>query len=121
MQTLPQNIHVGMRVVDSRNETIGKIDDLRFPENAIDPEIEPAEIDGTDKLRTSETILGTIAEAFGKEEMPEALRDRLLREGYIRLDTPLGKDRYILPSQIASASGEEVLLNVERDELIKRQ
>jgi len=121
METLPQNIHVGMRVVDSRNKTIGKIDDLRFPENAIDPDVEPAEIDGTDKPRTGETILGTSAEAFGKEEIPEALHDRLLREGYIRLDTPLGKDRYILPSQIASAAGDEVTLNVERDELIKRQ
>jgi hypothetical protein len=121
MQTLPQNIHLGMKVVDSRHKTIGKVDDLRFPENAIDPEVEPADIDGADKPGRNETILGAVAEAFGREELPEALRDRLLREGYIRLDTPLGKDRYILPAQIASASNDEVMLNVDKDELIKRQ
>jgi hypothetical protein len=120
MDTLPQNIRLGMKVVDSRRNTIGKVDDLRFPENATDPDIEPADIDGTDKRRNNHTILGTIAEAFGKEELPEALRDRLLREGYIRLDVPLGKDRYILPNQIASASGDEVMLNVDKDALIKR-
>jgi hypothetical protein len=120
MQNLPLTLHVGMKVLDSQHKSLGKIDDLRFPENATDPDIEPADIDGTDKRRNNDTILGTIAEAFGKEELPEALRDRLLREGYIRLDVPLGKDRYILPNQIASASGDEVMLNVDKDALIKR-
>ena len=54
--------------------------------------------------------------------MPETLRERLLREGYIRLDADglFAADRYILPSQIASAAGDEVTLNVEKDQLIKR-
>ncbi len=121
MDTLPQNIHLGMKVFDRSHKAIGKVDDLRFPENAIDPDVEPADIDASDKPDERETILGAVAEAFGKEEIPEVLRDRLLREGYIRLDTPLGKDRYILPSQIASASDDEIMLNVEKDALIKRQ
>ena len=120
MQTLPLTLHVGMKVFDSAHKSLGKIDDLRFPENATEPDVEPADIDGTDKSRKPDSIIASIAEAFGREELPEALRDRLLREGYIRLDTPLGKDRYILPEQIASASVDEVLLNVEKDELIKR-
>ena len=32
----------------------------------------------------------------------------------------MARDRFILPSQIASATGDEVLLNVDKDELIKR-
>jgi hypothetical protein len=122
MDSLPRDIHVGMKVYDSRHNAIGTIDDLKFPENAADPDVEPAELDATDRAPRRETILGAVAEAFGSEEIPEPLRSRLLREGYIRLDTAglFAADRYILPSQIATASGDEVMLNVEKDQLIKR-
>ena len=122
MQELPNNIRVGMKVFDSQHHEIGKIDDLKFAENATDPQIEPADIDATDRRDSRESILESIAEAFGKEELPETLRDRLLTEGYIRLDTKglLARDRFILPSQIVSATGDEVVLNVDKDALIKR-
>jgi len=122
MDILPSTLHVGMKVYDSRRKPIGTIDDLKFPENEIDPDVEPAELDASDRNTRPDTLLGAVAEAFGREEIPEPLRSRLLREGYIRLDTAglLAKDRYILPSQIATASGDEVMLNVEKDELIKR-
>ncbi|MEP7241297.1 MAG: hypothetical protein ABI697_10470 [Devosia sp.] len=122
MQTLPQSIHVGMKVLDRSRHEIGTVDDLKFPENATDPDVEPADIDGTDRNGRRETILSSIAEAFGDEPLPDALRDRLLREGYIRLDTKglLARDRFILPSQIASAAGDEVVLNVDKDALIRR-
>ena len=63
-----------------------------------------------------------IAEAFAPYDMPEELRDRLLSEGYIRLDTKglFAADRYILPEQIASSVGDELMLNVSKDELMKR-
>jgi hypothetical protein len=120
MDTLPRDIHVGMDVYDSQHRHIGKIDDLKFPENAGEPDVEPADIDGTDVRH--ETILTAVAEAFGDEPIPEPLRSRLLVEGYIRIDTAglFMADRFVLPSQIATASGDEVTLNVEKDELIKR-
>lgn len=119
MDTLPNDIHVGMKVYDSRRKHIGKIDDFKFSENATDPGVEPADIDGTDKPR-QESLLEEVAEAFGGEQLPEALRAKLLREGYIRLDSGLlAADRYIVPSQIASAAGDEVTLNVEKDQLVK--
>ena len=122
MQELPRDIHNGMTVYDSQRHKIGKVDDFKFSENATDPGVEPADIDGTDRRNQRESILGSIAEAFGAEELPESLRDRLLTEGYIRLDTAglLAKDRFILPSQIASAAGEEINLNVAKDDLIKQ-
>jgi hypothetical protein len=122
MDTLPSTVHVGMKVYDSRHKAIGTIDDLKFPENELDPGVEPAELDAVDRTSRPDTILGAVAEAFGKDEIPEPLRSRLLREGYIRLDTAglLARDRYILPSQIATAAGDEVMLNVEKDDLIKR-
>jgi hypothetical protein len=121
MDTLPRDIHLGMKVFDSSHNAIGKIDDLKFPENEDNPDVIAADVDGTDK-KGPETLLGAVAEAFGREEIPEALRSRLLTEGYIRLDTAglFAADRYILPSQIASIAGEEVMLSVEKDQLIKR-
>jgi hypothetical protein len=122
MHTLPQNLHVGMTVYDSMHNKIGKVDDFKYSENETDPDVIPADLDETDKLHGRESILESIAEAFGKEEIPEPLRSRLLNEGYIRLDTKglLAKDRFILPDQIASAAGDEVMLNVAKDDLIKR-
>ena len=71
MQSFPQTIHVGMKVFDNAHHEIGHVKDLRFPENAIDPQVETATL-------------------------------------------------YALPSQIASATGDEVVLNVGKDELITR-
>jgi hypothetical protein len=121
MQTLPRDIYVGMKVYDNHHHEIGTIDDLKFPENAGEPGVETADIDGADRNRR-ESIIGAIADAFAPDELPETLRERLLREGYIRLDADglFAADRYILPSQIASAAGDEVTLNVEKDQLIKR-
>lgn len=87
MQTLPSDIRTGMTVYDSRHHAIGKVDDFKFSENELEPDVQPADIDGTDRRDARETILASIAEAFGREELPETLRDRLLTEGYIRLDT----------------------------------
>ena len=122
MHTLPREIHKGMTVYDSMQRAIGKVDDFKFSENEDDPNVMPADVDGTDRRNARETVLESIAEAFGKEDLPEVLRDRLLTEGYIRLDTKglLAKDRFILPDQIASAVGDEVRLNVAKEDLIKR-
>jgi hypothetical protein len=59
---------------------------------------------------------------FDPDEIPEELRERMLREGYIRLDADglFAADRYILPEQIASAGRDELMLNVKKSELVKR-
>jgi hypothetical protein len=122
MDVLPRDVHVGMKVYDSRHHMIGRVDDLKFPENEDNPSVVPADIDGTDRNNRRETVLTAIAEAFGSEEMPEALKARLLREGYLRLDAAglLAADRYILPSQVAAITGDEVTLNVEKEALLKK-
>lgn len=121
MQTLPRDIHVGMRVLDSARKEIGKIEDFRFSENEDDPRVEPSDIDASDRRKDGGLVVD-IAEAFAPDDLPQVLRDRLLREGYIRLDTKglFAADRYILPDQIVSASGDELQLNVSKDELMKR-
>ena len=120
MQTLPIEIHKGMKVFDNAQKHIGKIDDFRFSENEDSPNLQPAELNATDRRRDS--VAENIAAALGADQLPEVLRDRLLREGYIRLDTAglFAADRYILPDQIASTSADAVVLNVSKDQLIKR-
>jgi hypothetical protein len=121
MQTLPRDVHVGMKVFDRANTEIGKVDDFKFSENEDDPEVIPEDVDASDR-KANRGLMGDIAEAFAPDDMPEVLRDRLLTEGYIRLDTSglFAADRYILPEQIDSSSGDALLLNVSKDELMKR-
>ena len=122
MNTLPPEIRVGMKVYDSRHHHIGQVEDYKFPENATSPDITPAEIDGTDRANRNDTMLNVIAEAFGHDNIPEILRERLLTEGYVRLEADglFAADRYILPEQISSATADELTLKVAKDELIKR-
>ncbi len=121
MPTPLQDIRVGMKVFDSQGHHIGKVDDLKFPENAIAPGAEVAEVDDVIDDR-DDTIVDIIADAFGREEVGEPLRSRLLREGYIHLDASglFASDRFVLPEQISGLNAEGVQLNVTRDALIKK-
>jgi hypothetical protein len=121
MERLPDSIEIGMRVYDSEHREIGTVDGLKYPENAIAPDVEPATLDAADE-REDKTILGVVADAFGREEVPEPLRSQLLRDGYIHLDANglFAADRYILPEQIARLEPDGIQLNVTRDALIKR-
>ena len=122
MNTLPHDIHVGMKVFDSHHQAIGEVEDFKFSENEDQPDVEPAELDQADRDDHPETLMGVIADAFGSDNLPHALRARLAREGYLRINTKglLSKDRFVLPSQIASSSDDEIMLNVDEDELVER-
>ena len=118
-------VREGMPVYDRTNHKIGTVEELylgavsekaneqgRGAATAPDPNTRP------------DNIASDIAEALtGNENIPEELRSRLLREGYIRLNATglFAADRYILPDQIGLVSSEGVTLRVTRDELIKRQ
>jgi hypothetical protein len=53
--------------------------------------------------------------------VPETLRERLLRQGFLRIDSTslFAADRYVMPDQIVDVSEGRVTLRVTRDELIK--
>jgi hypothetical protein len=121
MQTLPPEIRRGMKVFDRTRKQIGRIDDFRFSENEDWPDVEPSDLDASDRRRGTSGV-DKLSEVFGVERLPQEFRERLLREGYIRVDTAglFSADRYILPEQIASATKDAVTLNVSEDELIRR-
>jgi hypothetical protein len=122
MQTLPRDIHIGMKVFDNENHHIGVVDDFKLSDE--DPDREGPETAGvSDAVRPDDgSVVRAVAEVFDPNEIPDVLQERMLREGYVRLDADglFAADRYILPEQIAAARGDELVLNVKRDELVKR-
>lgn len=120
MAGLSTDIHKGMDVYDSKNDHIGKVADVRFGDaNPDDPATGVPEGPGGAE---NPTIVDQFAQALWPTDMPDALRARLEREGYVELDADgiLHKDRYILPDQIASVSGDKLVLTVTRDHLVKQ-
>ncbi len=123
MQVSLEGIRHGMKVVDAHNHEIGKVDWVRrSDDDPATPETEAADVAGAEDGTIRETFVDAIAEAFRGDDLPEELRERLLQHGFIRLDTAglFAADRYILPEQIAGVSEDRVMLNVDKDDLIKR-
>lgn len=122
MQTLSlKSVHEGMKVFDVGQHEIGKVDQVKFSEDDPEtPAIESADIDRTAERRDS--LIDNIAEVFSPEELPEEIRERLLQQGFLRVDSSglFEADRYVLPEQIASISADGVMLSVDKDDLIKR-
>jgi len=116
-------IREGMDVYDAKNHKIGTVDDLYF--GTLDPTSDASDViaESAPSRRTTgeNSLVSDLARAFaGDDEMPDVLRNRLLHDGFIRLDGSglTGTHRYVLPEQIAGVSGDRGLLKVSRDELI---
>ncbi|WP_207747599.1 hypothetical protein [Pelagibacterium limicola] len=114
MEQLPNNIRVGMDVFDADNRHIGSVEDFKFGEAGAAPTPPPNQY-------RAKSLVENIAEAIWPDDMPESHRARLYQEGYVLLDADgiMQSDRYVLPSQIASASEQGIFLRVRRDELAK--
>lgn len=115
-------VEEGMKVFDRDRHEIGKVEYVRFGDDDPDtPEVEAAT---PNTLYTRQrTLVDDIAAAFGADDdLPEAIRQRLLQQGFVRIDANglFAADRYIMPDQIDSVSGDGLLLNVSKDELVKK-
>ncbi len=111
-----------MDVYDVNGDHIGEVEFVYLGEtNPTASERGQGSATVTDPRMRGETIVDVVARAFADDEVPDVLQRRLLHEGYIRVegDGLFASDRYVLPTQIASVSGEGVRLNVPRSELIK--
>ncbi|MBN9310982.1 hypothetical protein [Devosia sp.] len=116
-----KSVEEGMKVFDRERHEIGKVEYVRFGDDDPDtPEVEAFDLSETDERNDS--LLKDIAKAFASDDLPEELRERLLHQGYVRLDADglFAADRYIVPEQIEPVSADGLMLNVTRDELIKQ-
>lgn len=113
-------VEEGMKVFDRERHQIGTVEYVQFGED--DPETPEFEAVQPDKEVHDDRLLHTIAEAFApQDDIPEELRQKLLLQGFVRLDADglFAADRYIMPSQIESVSGDGLMLKVSKDELLK--
>jgi hypothetical protein len=115
-----RSIAEGMKVFDRERHEIGKVEYVQFgDDNQATPEVEAAAPNTLDDRRN--TLVGAIADAFGDDDLPEEIRQRLLLQGFVRIDANglFAADRYVTPEQIASVSADGLMLNVSKDELVK--
>lgn len=111
----------GMRVFDRQNNEIGTVDRVQMSDD--DPSTADVEAATPGDLgQRRDTILDNIADAFRTDDLPEEVQERLLQQGFLRIDADglFAADRYVTPDQIASVNPEGVVLGVSKDELLKR-
>lgn len=121
--TILNQVHEDMRVCDSAGQEIGKVREVFL--GAVSDETHargggPATASVPEER--DETLIDYAAKAFADDLLPEVLRERLLRHGFIRIDTNglFASDRFALPDQIESVSDDCVRLRLTKDELIER-
>lgn len=121
MQTSPslRFVEKGMRVFDRERHEIGKVEWVQFGDD--DPETPEVEASGPSAGRDDDTLIDVIARAFSTDNVPEEIRERLVQQGLVRIDADglFAADRYVMPEQIDSVSGDGMMLNVTKDELLK--
>jgi hypothetical protein len=116
-------IDEGMRVYDRDDNEIGTVRKVFLgavtektnergggPATAPDPEMR------------EDTLVDNLAEAFaGNEPLPETVRERLLRHGFIQIDVSglFASDRFAMLEQIDSVSDDRVRLRLAKEELDK--
>ena len=113
-------VHEGMKVYDRMHNEIGTVDYVQMSDD--NPATEEVEAATPGKLRErDDSLIDNIAEAFKPDELPEEVRERLLQQGFIRIDSAglFAADRYVAADQIMSVAGDELTLKVSKDELIK--
>jgi hypothetical protein len=121
MHALPETLHRGMKVFDSTNAEIGTVEDFKFSdEDPGTPGLEQNDVHPMDRERADDPV-SIMARAFaGEDEMSDELKEKLLREGFVRIDAEglFAGDRYITPDQIARADGDRLMLSVPKADLM---
>lgn len=115
-------VREGMDVYDQANNKVGTVSQVYMgnsDEMGIAPGEGPATAGSTGD--DDDSFLEDLAEVFvSGNDLPEAFRGRLLREGYIQIDAAgiFTGDRFATPDQIAEVRGDRVALSVPSDDLI---
>jgi hypothetical protein len=124
MNPVLEKIQKGMRVFDQDQNDIGSVDYVKFgDEDPTQPGAETADVSPA-QHDTSNSFVENVFDIFSPDDIPDELQARLLREGFVRVDSEslFHSDRYILPSQIqsVSVSDKSVRLKVSKSALVKR-
>ncbi len=133
-------IHEGMKVYDRDDEELGVVDRVYFGTVSEESQARgegPASTTRADAPGMADDpgeVFGMAGEdpaaidfAFGggispSETSGSEVRELLLRHGFIRINSRglFASDRYVMPDQIATVSGDRVRLKMSKDELRDR-
>jgi hypothetical protein len=112
-----------MTVCDQTGHKIGTVEYVYLGEAIeTDEEFGQGEFTATPSDSSEISLIEDFARAIVlTEHVPEAMRQRLLCHGFIRIKSTgfFTPDRYAMPVQIAGVAGDRVMLCVRRDMLIK--
>lgn len=122
---LLRQVHEGMKVYDREAKDVGTVDGVYISE--VSPEaarrgLGPAVAENQNANQPQSGILQDFAKVFEEDQVPEDVKRRLLDNGFVRVNAPglFSADRYVLPEQVDRVNDNKVVLNVSRQELIKR-
>ncbi len=114
--SLIERVREGMEVVDAQGQRIGTVEAV----NMGDPQAATTQ---GNEVQTTPGLVGATARAFSGDlpepEVPEPLRSRLIRIGYIKVDGPnlFDTDRYVRADQIVDVAGNRVVVGELKSKL----
>ena len=117
-----QRVREGMAVYDVDGQRVGVVDYV-FLGAASEQTLERGEGPATapDPSDRPNSLVDDLVTVFAPDNLPEELKERLRRNGFLRIDADglFAPDRYVMPDQVARVD-EHVHLSVQRAALIKR-
>ncbi len=108
-----------MTVLDKDDQKLGTVEQIQFGDEDLErPGAETQS--ATEPGKKENTLVDNIQEALMMDQpLPADIRARLLRYGFIKVDTGLvGSDCFVIADQIAGVTGDNVKLSVAKDDLI---
>lgn len=108
-------VHEGMKVVDAGGEELGTVERVQIGD--------PDSVTVREQERVQGGIMQNLADAFGAEgepRVPEPLRSRLLRSGYVKIDGKgwIDTDRYVSAEHIVAIDEDTVSLSLLKDQIL---
>lgn len=116
MTNILDGISSGMKVFDVHGDEIGEVERVQAGGETL-AQAGTADLSGVDR----NDPIHWIAEAFRVDSVPEELHQRLLAQGFVRIDAEglFASDRYLLPEQIGNVATDGVHLKVRKADLLK--
>jgi membrane-associated protease RseP (regulator of RpoE activity) len=114
MRDLLMDVRDGMAVYDRDDDRIGTVREV-YLGSEPGPTTNPVP-------RPPHSLIDDLVQALAPPAIPEVLWERLLGEGFVRIDTsgPFAADRFAFASQIREVSEAGVRLDAGRDDLLRR-
>lgn len=112
------DVEEGMDVYDSDGDKIGTVERVYFgSEDREEPG--PESVTAPDPATGGKTLADVVADIFDPQDIPEEVRERLLRRGFLHIDGGVifDADYYVLPNQVERVTDEDVHLRVKKEKL----